>query len=278
MRAPASSEWRGPGVVLLLLAAVALTGCAPKTALVALPGGQGQPLDAATRDAYADAMAEPCRSLQALTADLRIAGRVDGERVRGTLQVGVDGKGLRLEGVPPFGAPVFILAGPTDAATLLFPRDEVYVRNASVADLTDAVVGVALAPADLLALLGGCGVPAGDVVSGAVFGDRWVRLDLRDGVHAWLQPGAGPSGAALRVAETGDWRVDYEPRRTGQPLRGALTRKRSEPVTALSFVVEAPERLAALPAEAFAVNIPTGARPLSLAQVRRQRALADPEG
>ena len=51
-----------------------------------------------------------------MTADLRLSGRIDGERVRGTLQVGVTRDAMRLEGLAPFGAPVFVLAAQPGAA------------------------------------------------------------------------------------------------------------------------------------------------------------------
>lgn len=223
--------------------------------------------------ASVEAMTGPCRDLRALTADLRVAGRVDGDRVRGTLQVGVEAGGVRMEGVPPFGAPVFVLAGRSEAATLLFSRDGVFVSGVPVATLMDAVVGVALTPPDLLALLGGCGVPAGSPNGGRSFGSGWVQLAFSDDVSAWLR--SEPQGVpSLRVVETREWRVDYEARRAAQALRGVLTRKGGA-ATALSFEVSAPEQLPALPEAAFDVHIPPDARALPLEQLRRHRALAE---
>lgn len=254
---------------------LALAGCAPRMASVTLPTGAGRPLDAVATRAAAASMAGPCRDLQALTADLRIAGRVDGEKIRGTLQVGVDADALRIEGVPPFGAPVFVLAGRTDAATLVFLRDGVYVDKAPVAALTEALVGVALTPSDLLSLLGGCGISAGVPLGGAAFGDDWMRLDLPNGVRAWLAATAPGTAPALRVVETPAWRVDYEARPAGEALQGTLRRAVST-ATQLSFTVEAPERLTELPDGALSVVIPRDARAIPLAQLRRQRALAEP--
>ena len=258
---------------LALVLAIGVASCAPRTVQVALPGGQGQPMTDAALGAQVDALTAPCRDLAALTADLRIAGRVDGERVRGTLQVGVEAGGVRLEGVPPFGAPVFILAGRVGDATLLFPRDGVFVSNVPVAALIEAVVGVALTPPDLLALLGGCGISAGSPTGARAFGSGWARLDFPDEVTMWLRQ-EGASAPALRVADTRHWRVDYEIPRPGQPVRGVLTRKGGA-TTALSFEVSAPERLSALPEAAFDVTVPADARALPLEHFRRQRVLAE---
>lgn len=277
MNARGRTSARTHRVCGLALAAL-LAGCAPRTSTITLPQGNGQPLDAPSVATLAATLAEPCRDVQALTADVRIAGRVDGEKVRGTLQVGVDRSAVRIEGVPPFGAPVFVLAGRSDSATLLFPRDEVFVRDASVAALTEAIVGVALAPADLLALLAGCGLSPRDTVRGASFGGGWTRLDMRDGAAVWARTKGSPSGPGegveILVAETGAWRVDYEPRRPAQALRGTLRRRQGE-ATRLSFVVEAPDHLAALPAGALEITIPVKARPIPVEQLRRQRALSE---
>lgn len=262
-------------VLLAGVLGLALTGCAPRMATVALPTGPGRPLEPAALQAAAAAMAAPCHELQALTADLRIAGRVDGERIRGTLQVGVDADSLRIEGVPPFGAPVFVLAGRSGAATLVFLRDGVYVDKAPVAALTDALVGVSLSPSDLLSLLGGCGVSAGAPLGGVGFGDDWVRLDLPEGVRAWLVSSAPGTAPTLRVVETPVWRVDYEAHPAAEALRGTLRRADST-ATQLTFTVEAPERLPALPDGALEVTIPRDARPIPLEHLRRQRALAEP--
>jgi hypothetical protein len=218
-------------------------------------------------------MMAPCRDLRALTADLRIAGRVEGDRVRGTLQVGVEAGGVRMEGVPPFGAPVFVLAGRAEAATLLFARDGVFVRDVPVSALMDAVVGVALTPPDLLALLGGCGVSARTPSGARSIGTGWVRVDFPGDISAWFRSEGGGT-PSLRVVDTRDWRVDYEPPRHEQALRGVLTRKGGA-VTVLSFEVSAPERLTALPDAAFDVHIPADAKALPLEQLRRHRALAD---
>lgn len=272
MSAAVNAERRRTLAVAFALA-VGVASCAPRTVQVALPRGQGQPMADAALGAHVDAVSAPCRDLDALTADLRIAGRVNGDRVRGTLQVGVEPGGVRLEGVPPFGAPVFILAGRAGAATLLFPRDGVFVSKVPVSALMEAVVGVALTPPDLLALLGGCGIPAGTPTGGDAFGNGWARLDFPEDVSMWLRQ-EGSAAPVLRVADTRDWRVDYEMSRPGQPVRGMLTRKGGA-TTALSFEVSAPDRLSALPEAAFDVTVPADARELPLEHFRRQRVLAE---
>ena len=214
-----------------------------------------------------------CDVAPALTADLRLGGRVDGERIRGTLQVGVAADAIRLEGVPPFGAPIFLLAGRAEAATVLFVREAAYVRDAPVVALTEALVGVALAPDDLRRLLAGCGVEVPDITGGATFG-AWTRLDAANGTQLWVQTGEG-GRPVVRVVETADWRLDYAAREATAPLRGTLVASASGGRTSLSFEVVAPERLDVLPPAALELVIPPRARALTLADLRRQRVLID---
>lgn len=278
MNGRASAERRLAAAALVVLAC-ALSACAPRATRVALPDGTGVPLAAADAQVLADEVTARCDVGRALTADVRVGGRVDGERIRGTLQLGVEAGGLRIEGVPPFGSPLFVLAGRTEAATLLFPRENAYVFEAPVPALTEALIGVPIGPADLHMLLSGCGVSVREVRGGATFGG-WTRLDTADGARVWLTTAASDTGGAagvpiVRVAETPTWRLDYASRQDDAALRGTLAASSAPGRTRLSFEVVAPERLPALPPAALEVVIPDGARPVSLDDLRRRRVLAE---
>ena len=264
---PGASSRLPAGVLVAVLAGAA---CAPKVRL-SLPTGAGTPLTAVA--GAAQEARGSCRAPAALTADLRLSGRIDGERVRGTLQVGVDADGMRLEGIAPFGAPVFVLAARADQAVLLLPRETAVARGASAADLLDAVVGVPLLPADLLAIVSGCGLAAWQVEGGTRFGDGWVRLDVDGGRRLWLQtPPQGPP--VIAAAEDGRWRVEYTRADTGWPTAIRLARVGSVN-TDVVFAVDAPEALATLPPGALDVDVPAGAREVSLADLRKNRELAE---
>ena len=120
---------RGRGLRLLAAAAATLTlaGCAARGFVV--PTGPAT-VDTTLAQAYQASIAS-CGDLQSLTAEIALAGRVDGRRVRGTLQVGLtrDG-GVRIEAVAPFGAPIFTIAGRADTGTLWLPRSREVVRAA----------------------------------------------------------------------------------------------------------------------------------------------------
>ena len=253
----------------IVAVALGLAGCAPKVR-VALPTGSGMPL---TDPAGAEASArESCKAPRALTADLRMSGRIDGERVRGTLQVGLTPTTMRLEGLAPFGGPVFVLAARPEEAILLLPRESAVVRGPSAAALLDAVVGVSLTPADLLAIVSGCGVADWKVSGGATFGDAWTRLDLGAERHLWVHRPSTGAPAAIVAAEDARWRVEYTRGATGWPTAIRLVQQTGGPVrTDAAFAVDAPEALDNLPDGALDVDIPAGTRAVGLADLEKRR-------
>ncbi len=265
---------RSGGVVAAVVIAAALAGCAPRTARLALPTGAGLPVpDLAAAEQAARAS---CRASPAVTVDLRLSGRIDGDRVRGTLQVGVARDAMRLEGLAPFGAPVFVLAARPGEAVLVLPREPAVARGPSSAELLDAVVGVGLTPADLLAIVSGCGVPDWKVEGGVTYGGTWTRLDLDAGRVLWLRAGAdGPP--VLMVAVDGRWRIEYTRSAPGWPtaIRLRPADDASGRATDAVFALDAPEALDALPPGALDVQVPPGARELSLADLRASRGLAE---
>ena len=65
-------------LALITLSVIGITGCAPRVRL-ALPAGAGVPLtDVAAAEQRARAA---CQTHPAVTADLRLSGRIDGDRV-----------------------------------------------------------------------------------------------------------------------------------------------------------------------------------------------------
>ncbi|HTU99863.1 MAG TPA: hypothetical protein VMF13_04955 [Luteitalea sp.] len=258
---------------LLAAGVVGVAGCAPKVR-VALPSGAGTPL--ADVAAAEQAARESCKAPKALTADLRMSGRIDGGRVRGTLQVGLTPTTMRLEGVAPFGGPVFVLAAKPEEAVLLLPRESAVVRGPSAAALLDAVVGVSLSPADLLAIVSGCGVADWKVSGGAAFGDAWTRLDLGDARHVWVHRPSAGAPAAIVAAEDARWRVEYTRGTAGWPTAIRLVQRAEGPVrTDAAFAVDAPEALDALPDGALEVEVPAGTRSVGVADLKKRRDLSE---
>ena len=191
----------GIGILVLGFGMIA-SGCAPR--LLSLPTDPGTPLPDFVQ-IHRQATAA-CAGVRTLTAELSLSGRAGGRTLRGRAIAGFERPGsLRLEGVAPFGAPGFILAGGGDGATLLLPRDNLVLRNGRAEEILGALTGVGLAPAELQAILTGCvaSMPGAD---GRAFAPTRVGVDRSTrGCHAlpgagWL-PVATARGAAARLAD-----------------------------------------------------------------------------
>jgi hypothetical protein len=250
---------------------LALAGCAARRFVV--PAGPGT-VDTALGQAFQASLAS-CADLHSLTAEIGLSGRVDGRRVRGTLQVGLtrDG-GVRIEAVAPFGAPIFTIAGRADAGTLWLPRSQEVVR-AAPAEILDALTGVSLPASGLFEIVTAC--PAGDdaVVKAERFAKpELARVALRSGAEFWWRPGTTPlhplggrrGGAVFEYrAFTGDRpqavRLGAAPGETG-PSRADL-----------SLTLKQVETNVALGDEAFTLDVPAGARVLTLDELRQAGVL-----
>jgi hypothetical protein len=173
---------------------------------------------------------------------------------------------MRLEGVAPFGAAAFILVTSGDTATLLLPRAGRVVRGARPEELLGALTGVALAPADLLAILTGCVVPSPRAVAGRVHGNGLASLDLDGGATLYLRR---PAAAWLPAAARRDgWLIEY-PSMAG--IFPAAVRLRSEGGSVdvdLTATLSQVQTNLDLAAETFAVEIPADAAPLTLDELR----------
>jgi hypothetical protein len=264
--------------VLVLTAA-----CAP--ALRRLPAGAGQPApDAQTHYSEATRL---CRDVRVLTAEIAVSGHVGGGRLRGHLLAGLAAPdSLRLEGEAPFGRPIFVLVARGGRGTLLLPRDGRVLSEASPAALLDALAGVSLSPADLLAIISGCGTVEAPIAGAHAYGDDWVRVDQQGGGAVYLhradqrwqllaalvpQPGGSPL------------RVDYADFRDGRPQAIRLTADeapssggegdRAGGSVDLRLELSQVEINTTLGPEAFTVTVPADAVPITLDELRRSGLL-----
>src|SRR5262245_38521196 len=140
-----------------------ISACAPRR--ITLPTDSGAPFpDFATVHAR---LSTACRNVRTLSAELSLAGRAGPDRLRGRVHAGfVRPDAMRLEGVAPFGPPAFILASRDRMGTLLLPREPAVLRGQPPEQILGALVGVMLAPADVLAIITGCVVPSPMPTSG----------------------------------------------------------------------------------------------------------------
>jgi hypothetical protein len=150
------------------------------------------------------------------------------------------------------------------AATLLLPRDGRVVRDARPEEILGALTGVTFAPADLAAILTGCVTAAPRPLAGRVHGNGWASIDLEGGATVYLRREG--STWRVRAARRDGWQIDYAMWQGSFP---ASVRLQSEsPRVDLTAAVSQLEVNVDLDASAFALNVPSSARPLSVAELR----------
>jgi hypothetical protein len=174
---------------------------------------------------------------------------------------------VRLEGVAPFGAPVFIFVSKGGRATLFLPRDNRVLRDADPAAVVQALTGVSIAPDALAAALDGCGAPAAQVGSGLVYGDGRVMIALASNANVYLDRPGGSWRVIAAVLES--YTVEY-PEWTGdRPARVRLRTKPGAGATAdLSVGVSQVDINTDLDPAAFEVDVPADAAPITLDELR----------
>jgi hypothetical protein len=205
-----------------------------------------------------------------MQAELGLSGRAAGQRMRGRVLSGFAPGALRLEGVAPFGSPVFILVADGLRGTLLLSRERRVVQDAPPDEILNALVGVRLGPDDLRALLSGCVRAAAESTTARGYGADWLAVDLRAGGTIYLR----------RIANTwrivagryGGLEIDYAAFDGSRPSQVVLRGTDLNLLLALNQV----EINGDLPRDALvALKIPDGVAPLSLEQLRRAGPLGE---
>ncbi|MGH9386896.1 MAG: hypothetical protein ACRD2N_21710 [Vicinamibacterales bacterium] len=246
---------------------LALSACAAR--LPPRPAGDVAP-DPTAIQAFETATSA-CRGLRTLTAELALSGRANGERIRGRVHSGFEAGGaVRLEGVAPFGPPVFILAGRNDTATLLM-RDRRVLPNTRVALVLERLTGLALGADDLRLLLSGCLVEKPAPRDGKRWPSGWRAVSLGDERVAYLRPQHGRE--VVVAADYGPWTVDYREYLNGWPREVRVRRRNGTAVDVTARIGEL-ETNVALDAAAFSVVVPADAVPMTLDELGSAAPLA----
>lgn len=235
------------------------------------PTGPGEPAPEFAQQ-FEDAT-KACRDLRSLTADASLTGRVAGQRVRAKLLMGLaDPNALRLEAIAPFGAPLFILAAQKGSGTLLMPRDKTVLRDTPAEDIIEAIAGIRLSPDELRAVATGCVSPAPSATGGSRYPGELTAITLKDGAVAYVRPASGTSRVVS--ARRPGLIVEYDQFANGLPHRIVLRAEAkagegSELVLTLSQI----ELNTALGPQAFAIDVPPEARPITLDELRKSGPL-----
>jgi outer membrane biogenesis lipoprotein LolB len=197
-----------------------------------------------------------------------MSGRAGRQRLRGRVVAGfARPASMRLEAVAPFGAPAFILVARGENATLLLPRDEPRVlRGPKPEDILGALTGVALGPADLQAILTGCVVPAPQAMAARRHANGWASIDLAGGARLYLEPARG--GWTLRAATRAGWQIEYPAWSANFPQSVRLQSSQPDVNVDLTAALSQIETNKDLEDAAFTVNVPPGADPITLDELR----------
>jgi len=255
----------GPWALCLVAGA-----CAARA--LSLPTDPGSPLpDFAGIHRQASAA---CTGVRTLTAELSLAGRAGGRALRGRAIVGFERPAsIRLEGVAPFGPPAFILAGSGPSATLLLPRDSRVLKSARAEDILGALTGVALSPADLLAVLTGCVVAMPAPTAGRMHQSGWVSIDLSGGATVYLERVL--LGWQPRAARRPGWQIEYPSWQTGFPEDVRLRSLDPQIDVDLTVGVSQLEANITVDPAAFKVDVPADALSLSIEELRDAGPMRD---
>ena len=256
---------RGAWVAGLALAA----GCAART--FSPPADAGTPLP--DLSSIQSQVFRACTGVRTLQAELRLSGRAGEQRLVGRVHAGFDRPAsMRLEGVPPFGGPIFILGTRGPSATLLLPRAERVVRGAPD-EILGALTGVSLAPADLLAILTGCVTPSPQASAGRVHGNGIASLDLGGGATLYLRR---PAGVWLPVAARRDgWTIEYPNIQGTFPGAVRLRSSGTGPAVDMTATLSQIETNTDLAADVFDIPVPAGTTPMTLDELRETGPLRD---
>jgi hypothetical protein len=217
-----------------------------------------------------------CREIRSLTAELGLSGRAGRTRLRGRALVGAAAPDrIRLEALAPFGPPVFILAAHDGTATLLLPRDDRVVAGEPPAAIVEALAGIRVDPATLRAAVAGCALDATEAQSGRAIGERWLAVDVGDERTIYLdRVEEGPW--RVRGARTPDFTLTYDEMGPGLPAR-ITVRTRAEGATAAEVRLSVTDVDLNVPLgdEAFRVEVPESAVPLTLEELRETGPLGE---
>jgi hypothetical protein len=265
-----SSRFLAAGV---LAASLSLAGCAARSGGgFAFPTAAGVPAPEFAQR-FEDAT-RSCRDIRTLTAEAGLSGRVAGRRLRGRLQLGLgDPDALRIEAVAPFGQPMFILAARDGEGTLLLPRDREVLRGAPASAIVEALAGIPLSPPELRAVVTGCVSPSPSATGGQQYPERGLTaITLADGSTVYV--GSIDGAARVVAAHRSGLDVEYRDYQNGLP-RHVHLRRTGAIEAVLTLDLSQMEIGVTLGPEAFTVDVPKDARPITLEQLRQAGPLGE---
>lgn len=150
------------------------------------------------------------------------------------------------------------------------PRESRVLRGQPADAILGALIGVNLAPGDLQSILTGCVVQNPTPTGGRLHANGWATIDLQGGAALYLRR---TSQWELQAARRDGWQLEYT---TGQGRFPQSVRLVSNAQTInvdLTATLSQLEANVDLPAAAFRVDVPPGASPLTLEELRESGPL-----
>jgi hypothetical protein len=250
---------------VVALAAAATVSCGAP--LLKLPSGPGRP--APDTGALLDQATAACRAVSSISAEVGVSGSVAGQRVRGRLLAGLASPAsLYIEAPAPFGAPLFVIGGTGETATLLLPRDRRVLESGDTAAILEAVAGVPLGAAELRSTMTGCASDTGVPAGGIAYGDNWRVVQGEQSRYLQRQRSSDP-WRLVSIVRGGDggWRADFRDFVNDLPTRIRLMSTAGKQFD-LRLELSQVETNVDLPPSTFRVSVPAGTQPISLDELR----------
>lgn len=257
------------------LVAVSLSACGPKAP--PRPAGTATP-DPAAIEAFNRATAA-CVGYRSFEGEMSLSGRAGDERVRGRILTGLEAGGaVRLEAVAPFGAPFFVLAGKSERATLVLPREHRVLKDTGVADVLERLTGLALGADDLRHIVVGCLADDVEPSDGKQWPGGWQAVAIGTDRTAYVRMQNGQP--VLVAADYGAWHLDYSAHAGGFPrvvrLRSSLvSRGAGEDAIDITARIDQLQVNTPINPRAWSVDIPSDADPMTLDELRSIAPLAE---
>jgi len=230
-----------------------------------LPTGAGTPYPEFGA-AYDEATAS-CRGIRTITASMGMSGKAGSTKLRGRIDAGFAAPDrARLEGIPPFGKPVFVLVAESGRGTLVLTREDRVLRDAPPDQIVEALAGVRLAPDALRTAIGGCGF-GGTAAEGRQYSNGWVAASAGDG-DIFLRRGA--AGWEVAAATRGPVTITYADYAAGRPATIRIrAQSAGQPGADLTLRLSDVDINTTLDPKVFQVELPDRPVPLTLEELRR---------
>jgi hypothetical protein len=202
---------------------------------------------------------------------MSLSGRAGTTKLRGRVDAGFQAPGrARLEGIAPFGKPVFILVSDGARGTLVLPREDRVLADAPPGLIIEALAGVPVGGDELRTIVSGCGFSSGTFpAEGRRFANGWVAgaagdqtVYLRSAASAWQ----------IAAATRGPLTVTYADYVSGRPTTVHLRAESNGQTTAdVALRLSEIETNTTLDPRTFDIqpDLPARPVPLTLEELRR---------